>query len=69
MFDHVLQMKSNMDKYQEIMKIMPLMESMMSENTNNDSADGMNDILKNFLSEEQINMFNMFQDFGTEKTK
>ncbi len=69
MFDHVLQMKSNMDKYQEIMKIMPLMESMMSENTNNDSADGMNDILKNFLSEEQINMFNMFQDFGTEKTE
>ena len=41
----------------------------MSENTNNDSADGMNDILKNFLSEEQINMFNMFQDFGTEKAE
>ena len=69
MFDQVLQMKSNMDKYQEIMKIMPLMESMMSENTNTDSADGMGDILKNFLSEEQINMFNMFQDFGTEKTE
>ena len=48
----------NMEKYKDIMNILPLMESMNSEGGNDMNLDA---ILKNMLSEEQQAMFELFQ--------
>ncbi len=44
--------------------MMPLFESMMGD-SNNSSNNNMNMILNNFLSEEQMQMFKMFQEGGS----
>lgn len=69
MLDKIIQMKASMEQYQEIMNLMPFMESMMSEKENDGSSDGMDTMLKSFLSEDQLAMFNMFQGFNGENNE
>lgn len=66
MFQQLTQMKSTMAQYQEMMKLMPVLETMMNSDKPNDTSDGFDNLLKNFLSEEQLGMFNMFQNFNNE---
>ena len=51
-------MMSNMEKYKDILNILPLMDSINSDGGNDMNLDS---ILKNMLSEEQQAMFEMFQ--------
>jgi len=58
MLQQIFNMMSNMEKYKDILNILPLMESINSEGGNDMNLDS---ILKNMLSEEQQAMFEMFQ--------
>lgn len=58
MIEQFSSMKSNMEKYKEMMNMMQMIEPMMS--SDNGNMDVMN-LAKNMLSEEQLAMFEMFQ--------
>ena len=61
-FSQFIQMKNAMDQYRDILKLMPVIEPLMNSNENDSSESNMEEILKNLLSEEQISMFNIFQN-------
>ena len=61
----IVNLKNSMEKYQEFSKMIPLLESFQSEGSDSGGNFNMNMMLKNFLSEEQIEMFKIFQEGGT----
>ena len=64
MLSKIMSFKNGFEKYQEFAKIMPLLENMSGNKEDSSGNFNMNMILNNFLSEEQVAMFKMFQEGG-----
>ena len=64
MLSKIMNFKNGFDKYQEFAKIMPLLENFSGNKEDSSGGFNMNMILNNFLSEEQVEMFKMFQEGG-----
>lgn len=63
MVDQFMNMKSGLEKYQDIMNLMQMLEPLSSFDNGTDRGN-LNNLLKNFLTDEQLAMFEMFQEGG-----